>query len=115
MGFAGSLLGGAKIRGGAMNQYIGTIQTKVKASSASLTLLIVKIYSGLIIGVTLSLIGEEIFGFGTLSFSFVSVVALLGFLKISKSWGWAPLLVFDLICLLVGLLLRMYVMVAPGA
>ena len=98
-----------------MPQFVNTMQDKLKSSSASVSLLIVKIYSGLVVGLTIALVGEEIFGFGTLSFSFVAVVILTAFLKVARSWSWMQLLIFDLVCLLVGLLLRMYVLVAPGA
>lgn len=98
-----------------MSQFTISVQNKIKSSGASITLTVVKIYSGLVLGVVFALVGEEIFGYGSLSFSFVVVTILALFLKIAKNWGWVPLLSFNLICILIGLLLRMYVHLAPGA
>lgn len=98
-----------------MSQFTVTIQNRIKSSSASISLTVLKIYSGMMLGLVFALIGEEIFGYGSLSFSFVMVTVLALFWRLSRKWGWVQLLSFDLICILVGLLLRMYIYLAPGA
>lgn len=63
----------------------------------------------------MALIGKELIQYGTFSFVLVIVVVTLTLLRIFKYWNWGKLLVFDLICILVALLLRMYILIAPGA
>jgi hypothetical protein len=47
-----------------------------------------------------------------LVFAFVIVVTTAAFMRIAKNWGLTATLIFDLICVLVGMLLRLYIMVA---
>lgn len=98
-----------------MAQFVNQFQDKVKSSTSNLALLIVKLLSGALMGLTLALIFQELIGFGTFSFILIIVVVTLALLRIIKSWTWGRVLIFDLICVLVALLLRMYILIAPGA
>jgi hypothetical protein len=69
----------------------------------------------MIFGLTFALVGQEILLYGNFSFFFVITAMTLGFLRLSRSWGTSKVLVFDVICILVGMLLKMYILVAPGA
>lgn len=95
--------------------FINEFQDRVKTSTSQLVLFLVKLTSALVIGLTLALIGQELIQYGTFSFVLVIVVVGLTLLRIFKFWNWSRLLVFDLICILVALLLRMYILLAPGA
>lgn len=97
-----------------VGQVIEELQYRLKTSSTSLALLSFKLISGAAIGLTLALIGEEIIGYGTFSFIFVIVTMTGAFLKVSRSWQFVGVAAVDLICILIGLLLRMYILVAPG-
>lgn len=66
-------------------------------------------------GLTLALIGQEIIGYETISFSLVIVVVTTAFLRAARRWNLMGVLIFDLICVLIGMLLRMYILIAPGA
>ena len=98
-----------------MAQFINNLQEKIKITSSGAALLVTKAITGLILGLTIALVGQEIFGFGNLLFIFV--IALVGglFFRKAREWQWTALFVFNLICVLIGLLLRMYILVAPGA
>jgi hypothetical protein len=98
-----------------MGQMAGKIQEKLKQTSNGALLLTARVITGLLLGMTLSLIGQEIFDYGTLLYIFVIVVIAGLFLKTTQSWQWMPLFVFNLICVLVAMLLRMYILIAPGA
>lgn len=93
-----------------------TLQLKenIKSKTQIFTLYFLKVLSGLTIGLTISLALQEIMKFGQLSFLFVILVFTAVFVKMSKNWGFVPLLIFDLICVLVAMLLRMYIVIAPG-
>lgn len=85
-----------------------------KAGMQSLFLITGKIITGLILGLTFSLIGDEVFKYGPLLFGFVIVTVTAAFYRIAKPWGSIGLLIFNLLSILAALLIRMYVVVAPG-
>jgi len=94
---------------------IDNVQEKIKTGSSSLGLLIFKSLTGLFLGVTLAIIGHELSGYGTISYWFVVAVTTAVFMKISKPWSVTSVVIFNLVCFLVGLVLRMYILIAPGA
>lgn len=98
-----------------MANLISNVHDRFKITTSMVALFTFKFLSGLMIGLTLALIFQEIIQFGTISFVLVTVVVTACILKISKSWSWTHILIFDLICVLIGLLLRMYILIAPGA
>ena len=98
-----------------MGQVFQTLQVRMKKSSGSFLSFAVRIISGLVIGLTLALIGQEILGYGNFSFTFVIVVVSGLFMRKSRHWSMGGVLIFDLVCVLIGLLLKMYIQVAPGA
>lgn len=89
------------------------VQEGVKTSSVSLMNWLLRIVSGTILGTTLALIGQELAGYGSFMLLFVMLVVLSLFLRLSSSWSIPKVLIFDLICALVGQLLRMYILLAP--
>ena len=97
-----------------MANLISNVQDRFKTSTSAISLLVFKAISGAILGLTLALIGEEIIQYGVFSFVLVTVVITASLLRIGKAWTWTHILIFDLICVLIGLLLRMYILVAPG-
>ncbi|MCB0341941.1 MAG: hypothetical protein H6626_11360 [Pseudobdellovibrionaceae bacterium] len=98
-----------------MGTLLDTVNTRIKHSSTNLFIYFLRLVSGMVLGLTVALIGEEIIGYGSLAFTLVLVTVTGSFLRITRNWGMASVLVFDLVCVLVGLLLRMYILVAPGA
>ena len=98
-----------------MSNFTDSLQHKIKTSSAGLATFVLKVISGFVLGLTLALIGEQAIGYGNISFLFVILITTLVFVKITKPWAVVPVLVFDLVMILIGLLLRMYILVAPGA
>lgn len=97
-----------------LNSKATQMSTTAKVGLQNVLLTFCKIISGLILGLTFSLIGQQVFQYGPLLFSFVILAVTGAFYRISKSWGSIGLLIFDLLCVLAALLIRMYVVVAPG-
>ncbi len=95
-------------------ELMDTLQDRVKSSSSSVGLIALKILTGLVLGLTFALIGDEVMKYGWFSFILVMVVTVTGLLRIMRGWSWAYVLIFNLICVLIGLLLRMYILIAPG-
>ncbi len=97
-----------------MAQLVEAFQEKFKKPSSSFGLGMVRLISGTILGLAFALIGDEAIKYGIFSFLFVMVSIAAAFLKLSRSWRLSSVLVFDLICVLLGMLLRLYILVAPG-
>lgn len=104
-----------------MSEFVGNLQNRMqqglKQTSSDFGLMALRALSGGVLGLTISLIVQQILGQGdeiTLAFSFAFVTTFAVFWRITRGWGFVALLVFDLVAILTGLLLRLYVMVAPG-
>ena len=97
-----------------MGNLIGNVQERIKTSSNALALLAFKAVTGLFLGLTMALIGQQIIGYGWFSFVLVILVVTGSLLRITRSWPWMYMFIFNLICVLIGLLLRMYILIAPG-
>ena len=98
-----------------MKKYMMAMQTNLKKSSNSLFMFTVRSFTGLFIGFTLALVGQELFKYGTFLFAFVIMATVSVILVISRHWSIWVIGTFNLFCILLGLLLRMYAFVAPGA
>lgn len=96
-----------------MNSFATNMQNGAKSSSVSLFHIFLRLITGLILGLTLALIGQEFFGYETFGLLFVIVVVVGAITKALSTWSISKILIFDLICVLVGMLLRMYILVAP--
>ena len=98
-----------------MGQFVENIQYKLKTSSSGILLVMFKIFVGFMLGLTLSLIGEQMTGYGTFAFLLVIVSAIVTFYRIVRSWKWPHILAFTFCCILIAVLLQMYIQMAPGA
>lgn len=72
-----------------------------------------KLGSGFIIGLTFALIGQEAFQYQNLVFLMVLFLVMGLVVRWIGKWTLLNVIVFDLICVLVGLSLKMYIMLAP--
>lgn len=98
-----------------MSQLIQGLQRKFKDSSGNLLLLCLRLFSGFVVGLVLAIAGQEIIGFGHISYWFVLVMGCGLYMRATKKYAFGGVLTVNLVLVLVGLLLRMYVLIAPGA
>lgn len=98
-----------------MGQFIEDLQYKIKASSSNLFLVTFKFIIGFFLGLTFALIGQEIWAYQSFSFMLVILTTITVFYRIARGWKFGATLAFTLVCVLIGLLLKMYILVAPGA
>jgi hypothetical protein len=89
------------------------VQDGVKNSSVSLICLTLRVLTGFLLGLTFGLIGQELMGYGTLALTFMMVVVMGLVVKTTSGWSFGKILIFDLILVLVAMLLRMYILIAP--
>jgi len=98
-----------------MSEFMQNVQVRIKNSSGSIFLFGFKLVTGLFLGLTMALIGQEMIGYKSFAFTFVILTFCGFFLKISKRWSVVSVVVFNLVFVLIGLLLRMYILISPGA
>ncbi len=96
-----------------VGQLVNSVQSGAKNASSSVFVWILKAITAFFVALTLAMVGQELVTYGTLSFVLVLLVAGFGLGKIMSGWSLGSVLIFDLICVLVALLLRMYVLIAP--
>jgi cell shape-determining protein MreD len=80
---------------------------------AGYALWLLKIISALVLGLTIALITQQMMGFATLGLVFLTFTISAVFLALFKRLTTFNLLIVDLICVLVGLVLKMYILMAP--
>jgi len=96
-----------------VSQIAGQMQDGVKTSSVSLFSSFVKLVTAFMVPLTITLIAQEMMGFETLAFVFMMVVLMGALLRLIWQWSIGAVLLFDLFCVLVALLLKLYIQVAP--
>ncbi len=89
------------------------VQVQTKMTAQFMLTMILKIFSSVVLGFTIALVGQEMMNFGT--FSLVFMMTVITGLSLRAMWNWslAFVLIFDLICVLMALLFRMYLLIAP--
>ena len=97
-----------------MGQMINKVQFQVKKSSNDFGTYLLRVLTGGWIGMVFAHIFQMIFEFGNFLFIFVILLMTGSVLKVTKGWGFFAVLIFNAFCIMVGALLRMYIMVAPG-
>ena len=100
---------GDKLKG-----FSSSVQQKSQQASYGLIHSTFRGITGFFIGIVLSLIAQEIFQFQTLIMVFLTLVLMTAIYKALHRLSLFQILVFDLICVLIGTLLRMYIMIAPN-
>jgi K+-sensing histidine kinase KdpD len=89
------------------------LQVGAKNASHSMLHSAVRLISGFFIGLVLSLIIQELTQSGNLILVFLTVVLTTAIYKALGRMALMQILIFDLICVLIGTVLRMYIMIAP--
>jgi len=98
-----------------MSEFLENMQYALKKNSQDIGLFILRFISGLFLGMVLTLVLQQMFGYGQLLFWFVIVLVTAMFIKMTKGWRWVGVAVLDFILILIGLLLKMYILIAPGS
>ncbi|MFP5518655.1 MAG: hypothetical protein ACLGGX_02030 [Bdellovibrionia bacterium] len=96
-----------------MNMMVENAKQGTKNTAFNLLHWAVRLITGFFLGFTLALIFQQVMGFGVFALIFFTVVVMGVVLKVLSSWSLPKILIFDLFCILVGMLLRMYILVAP--
>jgi hypothetical protein len=96
-----------------VGQMAEQMQEGVKTTSVSIFAISLKLITAFFLALTFSLIIQEMMGSGTFTFVFTMVLVIGLVMKLIGKWNVGPVLLFDLFCILVALLLKLYLQVAP--
>lgn len=103
---------GEKVKGFS-NNLSNDLQMGAKKATHSLSHILLRLVSGFFIGLVLSFIVQELTQSGTLMLLFLTVVFTAAIFKALAKLNLIQILIFDLICVLIGTVLRMYILIAP--
>lgn len=89
------------------------MQQGAKTASITFTQRALRLTSGFFIGVVLSLIIQEFIQNGTLMLLFFTTLFMMVVYKLLRPLSIFQIFIFDVICILIAITLRMYIMIAP--
>lgn len=98
-----------------MGEMINKVQFQVKKSSSDLGTYFFRVMTGGWIGMVFAHFFQMIFEFENFLFMFVIVLMTGAIVRVTKGWGFFSVVILNLFCILIGILLQMYVTIAPGA
>ena len=78
------------------------------------TLFPFKLFSAIVIGVIISLIGQALISYSYFSFMFIFLTVFFAFFTLVKKMGFLGVLLVDLLFVLMIVLLKVYIMVADS-
>lgn len=91
----------------------GNLQQGAKNVSISATQRAFRIVTGFFVGIVLALIIQEFTKSGTLMLVFFTLLFMSIIYRLLRSMTIFQIFIFDVICILVATLLRMYILIAP--
>ncbi len=98
-----------------MGEMINRVQFQVKKSSGDFGTYVARVVTGGWIGLVFAHFFQMIFAFENFLFFFIIVLITGSIVRITKGWGFFSVVILNLVCVLLGALLQMYVKMAPGA
>lgn len=90
------------------------VRQTMKSAGYKFIAFALRLLTGFFLGLTLAFIAQELVHFGMIGLLLLTTVVTASFLKISSNWSMSKILIFDLVCILVGQILKMYILLAPG-
>ena len=99
---------GENLKNAAFNMQQGAKNTAISTAQR-----ILRLISGFFVGMVLAIIVAELTQSGQLMLVFLTIFFMAMLYKILSRLQIFQILIFDLICVLIAALLRMYIMIAP--
>ncbi len=96
------------------NTLSNNVQDTTKKVTYGFSHILLRLISGFFIGAVVALIFQELFSLGTFMLIFLTTLFLALIYKILAPRTVFQIIIFDFICVLIGSLLRMYILVAPN-
>jgi hypothetical protein len=97
-----------------MNDIIDSFQNKMKSGTSGLFSMLIRLALGGFLGLTFAILTDSVADLGRWSFVFLVVTITAVVMRLTRTWRVSATLIFLLFVILMGTLLRMYVLWAPG-
>lgn len=97
-----------------IKNFSSNVQQGAKNASHSLAHILLRLVSGFFVAFVLALILQELFHLGTFMLVFLTVLFLSLIFTLLSKLSLIQIAIFDVICVLCGALLRMYILIAPN-
>jgi fatty-acid desaturase len=100
-----------------MSEFAERIKDNVRGSAKHLTIFMVRLLTGSLLGVTLALITQNLTNppIGTFLFMFIAITTIGVVLRITRYWSLAATVILLLVLVLIGVLLKLYIHTAATA
>jgi hypothetical protein len=98
-----------------MGEMINRIHFQAKKTSTDLGTYFFRVMTGGWIGMVFAHLFQLTFKFENLLFTFIIVLVTGIVVRLTKGWGFFSIVILNLFCVLIGILLRMYLTISPGA
>ncbi len=99
---------------GKLKGFSNNVQQTTVAAAHGMGHIFLRLLSGFFIGLVLALIFQEIFSLGFFMLIFLNILFLATIYKLLAPRTIFQIVIFDFICVLIGSLLRMYILIAPN-
>lgn len=93
--------------------FANQMQVQTRNTTASLSQRLLRLVSGFFVGLVIGLIVQEMTQSGALVLFFITILVLSIIYRLLSKLHIVQILIFDLICILIATLLKMYIMIAP--
>ena len=98
-----------------MSEIVNKMQFQVKKSSSDFGTYFCRVLTGGWIGLIVAHVFQMIFEFENFLFFFMIFLSTAVVVRVTRGWGFIPIIILNLFCILIGILLQMYIKIAPGA
>jgi len=99
--------------GDRLEGFTSNMKHSAQATGVTVFTAILRILTGLVLGYVFGIVAQELMGFGSLGILLFVVVTTAAFYKVSSEWTLLKVFLFDVFCILVLQILKMYIMLAP--
>jgi hypothetical protein len=90
-----------------------SVKGRAQNTGVQVTAILLRLFTGIILGYVLGLMAQEIMNFGNLVELFFVIAFTAFFYRISAAWSVFKIFMFDFLCILVLQILKMYILLAP--
>lgn len=95
-----------------MNNIKERISMTMKESFMAFTIFVLRLFAGIILGLSIAISMETFAGIGIFSFMFIVVITSLLVLHVTRTLGLLGSIIFLLVLVLIGVMLQLYIIKA---
>ncbi len=98
-----------------MSEFAERIKDNVRGSAKHLSIFVVRLITGSLLGMTLALVTQSFSPISTFLFMFIAITTIGVVLRLTRYWSLAACVILLLVLVLIGVLLKLYIHTAATA